>query len=223
LIRILLSGFDVITAGLIMTTTPVIFHALLAKWDFKVFLKRFIQAGITISLATLTGLLIMFAQIAISDGGMTNAIQYVENRFGHHLAGNASYFLEENIEATDIGATEIVSLYLTVPALQIPVPGPDIQVLYWHIIIIFLIFTLLFFMLHKLKKRTAYSPKAIALIITTWYSISAPLSWILIFRPHSIIHPHVNSMAWQMPFTLLGFALCGFILTDLFKKEPQSA
>jgi hypothetical protein len=61
---------------------------------------------------------------------------------------------------------------------------------------------------------------SIALIIATWFSILAPLSWFVIFKAHSYIHTHMNYIVWQMPFTLLGFAVCGLVVkifcSDLF-------
>jgi hypothetical protein len=169
------------------------------------------------SAATIMGLIILSAQIIANDGNFTSAINYVENRFGHHAAGNSEYFFDENIKATRISAAEIMGKYLAMPAINIRMPGPDTQILYWHLVVLFAACTVLFFLSHK--KREGYPRKAIALIVATWYSVLAPLSWYLLFRPHSIIHTHVNTIGWQMPFTLLGFALCGYVITDLFRQR----
>jgi peptidoglycan/LPS O-acetylase OafA/YrhL len=48
-----------------------------------------------------------------------------------------------------------------------------------------------------------------ALVVTTWLSLLAPLSWLVVFKAHSQDHTHMNFVVWQMPFTLLGFALVG--------------
>ncbi len=61
-----------------------------------------------------------------------------------------------------------------------------------------------------------------ALVVSTWFSILAPLSWFLIFKQHSAIHTHLNFIVWQMPFTIFGFALCGLavsvFLPSLFRQ-----
>lgn len=217
LIRILLSGFDLMTTGLIMSTVPIVFYGISEKWDWKTFFERFVKISIALSIATFTGLTIMSAQIAAADGNTGNVFSYIEERFGHHFAGNSEFYTSGGIEATKIGVLEIVGKYLVMPAVNVRLPGEDTQVLYWHLVILFAVFTALYFLFHK--KQDGYPRKTIALIVTTWYSLSAPLSWVILFRPHSIIHTHVNTMGWQMPFTLLGFALCGYVITDLFKRK----
>jgi len=217
LIRILLSGFDLMTTELVMSTVPIVFYAINEGWGWKKFIERFIKISIALSAATVAGLLIMSMQIASADGNSTNVFAYIENRFGSHFAGNSEYYLSGNIEATKIGIFEVTGKYLVMPAINLRLPGPDGQILYWHLIVLFTAFTGLYFLLHK--KQEGYPRKAIALIISTWFSILAPLSWYILFRPHSIIHTHVNTMGWQMPFTLLGFALCGFVISDLFTRK----
>lgn len=217
LLRILLSGFDLITTGLIMTTVPIVYYALLEKWNRRVFIERFIKVGTVLAVATIAGLLIMSIQIASVDDTVTNVFSYIANRFGHHFAGNSEYYTSGGIEATRIGIVEITTKYLVMPAVTIPWPGTDFHVLFWHLIIVFAFFTILYLVV--VKNRNTEPGKANALVVATWYSLSAPLSWILLFRPHSIIHTHVNTMGWQMPFTLLGFALCGFVTTELFKRK----
>lgn len=217
LTRILLSGFDLMTTGLIMSTVPIVFYGISEKWGWKTFFERFIKISIALSIATFAGLTIMSAQIAAAEGGIGNVFTYIENRFGSHFAGNSEYYISGGIEATRIGVIEVTTKYLLMPAINIPLPGEDTQVLYWHLVVLFAVFTALYFLFQK--KREGHPRKAIALIVTTWYSILAPLSWIILFRPHSIIHTHVNTMGWQMPFTLLGFALCGYVITDLFRRK----
>jgi hypothetical protein len=187
------------------------------KWDLRTSIERFIKISVVLVAAVAVGLLIMSLQIASADNTVSNVFTYIEDRFGHHFAGNSEYFTLGGIEATKIGAIEITSKYLNMPAVNIPWPGTDLQILYWHLIIVFIVFTILY--LFIARKWGSYPRKAIALITATWYSILAPLSWILIFRPHTIIHTHDNTMGWQMPFTLLGFALCGYVISDLFKKK----
>jgi len=221
LLRVLLSGFDIITTGMIMTTVPYIYYAIKDGWEWKLFIDRFSKSSIFILLGSLAGLFIMFIQIIINDGNFSNAFKYFEDRFGHHLAGSSKYFLEGNVKATKISITEIVSKYINMPAINLKATE-NLQIFFWQLIVFFTVCTILFFLVFKIRKGTTYHPKSIALITATWYSMLAPLSWIILFRPHSIIHTHVNTMGWQMPFTLLGFALCGYVITDLFKKEQPT-
>jgi hypothetical protein len=117
---------------------------------------------------------------------------------------------------------EVLPKYLLMPAIDLPRFG--IHILYWHLIVVFLLFTLIFILKHSFQGDLLQLPrKSLALMTSTWYSILAPISWYVIFRPHSFIHTHVNTMGWQMPFTLLGFAFCGFVITDLFTSPERVA
>ena len=216
-IRILLSGFDIMTTVLIMSTVPIIYYGIYGDWGWRTFFERFIKISLVLLTGTVLGLLIMSFQIARAEGTDANVFAYIENRFGHHFAGNSEYYLSGNIEATRIGIFEVTGKYLAMPAVNLPLPGQNRQILYWHIMVLFTVFTGAYFLFHK--KRGGYPRKAIALIVATWFSLLAPLSWYILFRPHSIIHTHVNTMGWQMPFTLIGFALCGYIITDLLMRN----
>lgn len=60
-----------------------------------------------------------------------------------------------------------------------------------------------------------------ALILTTWFSIFAPLSWFVIFKAHSYIHTHMSFLLWQMPFTLFGFAVIGAAIVEMMKGNKD--
>ena len=216
LIKILFTGFELITVVLIMTTVPILFYAISNNWQWKTFFNYFARTGIALSAATITGLFVLSMQLIINDGNWTSFTNQVIDRFGMYFFGNTDYFFDPTVQATKISAVEITSKYLLMPAINVKLPGPDTQILYWHLVVLFAIVTFIY--LFSNKKQEKYPQQAVAVIATTWYSILAPLSWYLLFRPHSILHTHVNTMAWQMPFTLLGFALCGFVITDLFRK-----
>jgi len=57
--------------------------------------------------------------------------------------------------------------------------------------------------------------KLTALSLALWFSLLAPLSWMVIFKGHSYIHTHMNFITWHMPFTILGFGLMGAFLSLL--------
>ncbi|MBK9925936.1 MAG: hypothetical protein IPP66_11685 [Anaerolineales bacterium] len=217
LLRILLSGFDVITTGMLMTTVPFVFYGIKENWGWKTFFIRSIKGGFSILAGVITGLLVMSTQIILDEGNTKSAISYILNRLGHHAEGNSKIFTNPEIKATKISAFEILGKYLNMPALTLQAGGMNIVVLYWHLVVMFAIFTIIYLAWNRNQRQ--YPLKATALIVSTWYSICAPFSWYLLFRPHSIIHTHVNTMGWQMPFTLLGFVLCGYVLTDLFKRK----
>jgi hypothetical protein len=214
LIKVLFSGFDLTTTVLVMATVPFTYYAIHQHWDRKTFLVRMVKVGLVLLAATVTGLIVLAIQIIASAGSVAYAYTYLLNRFTSHTGGDYEYF-DQALPVRKIGVMEVLPKYLLMPAIDLPQFG--IHILYWQLIVVFAGFTLIFMLKHKLQRdHLQMPPKSIALLASTWYSILAPLSWYILFRPHSFIHTHVNTMGWQMPFTLLGFALCGFVITDLF-------
>lgn len=217
LMKIVLSGFDFVTTVLVMTTVPFIFFSIYNKWGWKLLLDRLIKTSLVLLAATLTGLLILSLQIASYTGGFESAGSHIFERLAIYTVENPTIFGETDASAETSTLAVAVS-YFAVQALAIHFLKITVQILYWHLVLVFLICSVIFFLKYRLTDQV-FPNKGIALIAATWYSIFAPLSWFVIFKKHSFIHTHVNPMIWQMPFTLLGLAVCGFVITELFKRK----
>jgi hypothetical protein len=199
-----------------MATVPFVFHAIYHQWDIKTFLLRMIKVGMVLLGATVTGLIVLGIEIFGADGSLSEAYQYLYYRFTSHTGGDYEYF--KDVVPRNIHIMEVLPKYLVMPAFDMQFSNIGIHILYWHLIVLFAVFTLIFVLKHRVQHNNWQLPrKGLALIVSTWYSILAPISWYVTFRAHSFIHTHVNTMGWQMPFTLFGFALCGFVVTDFFK------
>jgi hypothetical protein len=221
LVKVLFSGFDLTTTVLVMTTVPFIFYAIYQEWEFKTFLVRMVKAGLALLAATVTGLIVLGAQIIAEAGSISYAYTYLVERFTSHTGGDYEYF-DAAAPVRKIHIMEVLPKYLLMPAIDLPQFG--IHILYWHLIVLFALFTLIFIFKHRVQGDLLQLPrKSVALLAATWYSVLAPLSWYVTFRPHSFIHTHVNTMGWQMPFALLGFAFCGLVIADLFSSPQRVA
>jgi hypothetical protein len=154
-------------------------------------------------------------QIAASEGSLSSGVEYVTDRFNRRAAGNPDDF--RGIYAESMRASHMVVLgkYLNAQALSVPAGESTVSIAYRHLIVLVASFTLIFLYRHRGRLRAHPPSPGFALVMTTWYSLAAPLSWFIIFKPTSYIHTFLFPMAWQMPFTLLGFALCGFVIRDL--------
>lgn len=215
LIKILFAGFEIITTALVMATVPFVYIAIRDKWKLKVFLQRVTLLGVTLALATMAGLGTLILQIAAADGSLKSGVYYVRDTFIRRAAGNPDEFRGEYAESLKASHLEVIGKYLNTQAFSVG----NISIVYWQLIVLFAVFTLLYLYRHRVTLRTNSSIIGIALVVTTWYSILAPLSWYVIFKPTSYIHTFLFPIAWQMPFTLLGFALCGFVIQDLFRSN----
>jgi hypothetical protein len=220
LLKILFNGFELITTVLVMTTVPFVFYAIYNKWKWKVFISRITKTGGILMAATVTGLFILSLQIAANDGAFSSSIYYVLSTFDRRAIGDPEV-LRILSRGTDVTILSVIKTYLGINAFNTQTLPSIWQVPYWKLVCLFALFTGVFIVRFKLGIRSSSSQKGVALVITTWYSLAAPLSWFIIFKPASFIHPHLFPMAWQMPFVLLGFALCGFVIQDLFKIKTS--
>lgn len=214
-VKILFTGFEIITTALVMATVPFVYFAVRDQWQWKTFFQRAIMLGASLVLATMTGLGTLILQITVADGSLKSGIYYVRDTFIRRAAGNPDEFRGQYAESLGASHLEVIGKYLNTQALSIS----GVSILYWHLILAFALFTVLYFYKNRKTLRVTSSPAGFVLIVTTWYSITAPLSWYIIFKPTSYIHTFLFPMAWQMPFTLLGFALCGFVIQDLFQSR----
>lgn len=217
LVKILFTGFEIITTALVMATVPFVYFAIRDKWKLKPFLQRATMLGISLALATIAGLGTLILQIAAADGSLKSGLYYVRDTFIRRAAGNADEFRGQYAESLQASHVEVIGKYLNTQAFSVG----NVSFVYWQLIVVFAVFTLLYLFRHRTTLRANPSSTGIALAVTTWYSILAPLSWYIIFKPTSYIHTFLFPMAWQMPFTLLGFALCGFVIQDIFRSRSS--
>ena len=90
---------------------------------------------------------------------------------------------------------------------------------YLFLIILFVLATIIFLIAHPPSEKTVTSRTGVALIIAFWFSILGPLSWFVVFRDHTQ-HTLLDFIVWQMPYTLYGFALVGFVASHVRKTVP---
>ncbi len=220
LIKILFTGYEIITTSLVMASVPFVYFAVKDKWGWKTLMRRATVLGITLALAIITGLGILILQISAADGSLKSGIYYITDTFNRRAMGNPDEYRGVYAESLRAGYGTVIGKYLNTQAISIPTGGEkSISVAYWHLIVAFALFTAFYLHKHQASLRGNHSEAGLPLVIATWYSILAPLSWYIIFKPTSYIHTFLFPMAWQMPFVLLGFALCGYVIQDLFTKK----
>ena len=225
LVKILFSGFEAITTVLVMITVPFVYFAVLEKWGWRVFLERMVKLGLALAAAVLTGLLILSLQIALADGSFSASLTWILKAFDRRAIGNPANYTGLYAESMSASVLFVIWKYLAIRSITINIQQWTWPVAYWQLIALFAFFTVLFLLRQKTGTDQAASNKGRALIVATWYSILAPLSWFIVFKPNSYIHTSIYPMVWQMPFALLGTVLCGFVIRNLFfrAKSPGGA
>ncbi len=221
LAKILFSGFDLITVVLVMTTVPLVYFSIRDGWALKTFFERFFKIGGTLIAATLSGLAILFAQVVASEKSLIRAFNHI---FGRVNAYTVFYLADSPIidsENLDLNVIHIIARYVTMPAITLHYGEFTMQILHWHLMVLFLAVTIYYVVANYNRKNDSHVTRGFALAGATWYSLMAPLSWFLVFKRHSYFHTHINTIGWQMPFTLLGLTLCGYVLQSIMNRKNK--
>lgn len=212
-LKCILSGFDFITVTLLMGFVPMHYYALLYKYPLKDFSQLFLYSGIGVGLGLVLSLVILAIQISINKGSFSEGMEYIIWTLERRSHGNTGYDI--HLVNQDISSFKVIMGYWhthifkfehlrTLGYMQIKFR--EICTIIFALSIAFLAFS----------GWLAEKRKYLALFISLWASILAPLSWFIIFKNHSQIHMHMNPVIWSMPFLLLAFVFIGVVLQNIW-------
>ena len=218
-IKILFSGFEFITTQLIMTTVPFVYFAKRDNWGSRVFLRRVIWVCLILFIAVIVGLCVLMFQISAVEGGASGAIAYILKTLNHRMAGSPENFTGIYAESMKANTLIVIWNYFNIPAMSIGFSNVKWTVTFLHLFTLFFVCTGIFIFSYEKHLSFDSMQKGKALAIAVWYSILAPLSWLVLFKPHSYIHTFLNPIIWQMPFTILGLTLLGFVLSTFINQS----
>lgn len=217
------TGFELISTSLLMFVIPFVYYAFHDKWSFK---KLFLRV-IGTTLGSLTALLLSFSilsyQLSHTLGSFSKGLNYIFYSYFKRTSGGSGTFPERYKESLESTVIEVLEKYWNGTAIDLNSHVSSnwesiLHIEYGELFFIFFLFSLAFLVGSKYSiSLNKESSKNIPLLITTWISIVAPLSWFIIFKGHSYIHTHTNFIAWYMPFCLYGFAIIAKVLTTILQ------
>lgn len=220
LIKVLFTGFEFITTALISVTVPFVYFMIRDHWYRNLFIKRLIDTMIFGGLATLVGLLILLIQISFETGGYAGAYSYIVDALSRRAVGNPAEYSGLIAESLGANRLQVLGTYLFGPAYGMgggfTGGGNENSISHLLIIIVFIISGVILLRVMTNSNQLTQERKAVALLATTWYSILAPLSWLVIFKAHAYIHVNLDYFVWQLPFLIFGFALVGYSVSTWF-------
>jgi hypothetical protein len=212
-----------ITTELVMLTIPVFYYAFRDRWAVTSFIQRMALVSASAVAASLSVLLVLFVQIYQVTGNVSAAWAHILDTLLKRSVGNPDQFSGVLAESLSASVSDVLKSYLTGRAFDFnSIFHIGLEISYLSVFIFFGLCSLLFFIQNAAIPKSGQSQKGLALVLSTWCSVLAPLSWLVLFKAHSFIHTHQNFILWQMPFTLFGFALCGFVLGNLLRRTPVS-
>lgn len=201
LVKCLVNGYEYITPTLLMMGVPVVFYAVRVRWRIATLLQYGFLAATASGLAILVTLAILCVQIAAVEGAFLNGAGHLLSVLGKRTHGNPSDYPLKYAESLNAGTLQVLAIYLKGTFLGV--------VRYSHLIAAFAAASIYVRFAARRDPLDERRKNVRALLVSTWFSILAPLSWFALFKAHAFAHPHNDFIVWQMPFTLYGFALCG--------------
>jgi hypothetical protein len=222
------NGYEYITTALVMMTVPFIYYSILDRVDIRQFIKGSFTIIIGSVVAIVISVFILVLQIGVAEGNPLSGIKHLTSTFEKRTYGSTTDFNSEYSASLEASTLGVVRNYINGSYLNIRTQedgsdsseaGSVIEIRYSYLIVSFVVMSLISLFAWKKNRSLDLRQKDIALVAATWFSILAPLSWYVIFKSHSYIHTHVNFVVWQMPFTLFGFAIWGFVVQRLMESK----
>jgi hypothetical protein len=228
-VKFLLTGFEYITTVCVMAVVPWVFYAIDRQWDVRKIVRSAAAACGGVATAVCAGIGWLAVQLSFELGSLREGMHYIIWSFGKRAHGLASETYDKVYQdSINSSQWEVLSRYLNDHAFHFAhwFDSPALKslgiVYFGNCILFFVLVGIIALSMEKIRKNREVYRRLIALTATLWTSLLAPLSWFVIFKGHSYIHPHMNPIVWYMPFMLFGFVLTGNLLKQLRIKNNES-
>lgn len=230
-IMCLFTGFAYITTSLIMTVVPLVYYGILEKWGFRKICGVGRAVALGVGLAIFLTLSILCLQIASIKGSFSDGINHIaysllSRTHASSINMPAEYMGAREAKSLQASTRDVLAIYLKTGIYfdinnyiysESPITTEYVRkIRYSYLIVMFLLASGIVLFV-RIGESNENRRKNLALLGTTWFSVLAPLSWLVIFKAHSYIHTHMNHVVWQMPFVFFGFALCGVATQCLWR------
>lgn len=199
--KCLFNGYEFISTLLVCAICPIVFYAWVEKQKLKSFLTFFVKASVACIMAVLVQIMVLLIQIRSVTGTFASAIDYIVTSYTRRS------FSADGMD--DYSYLYLFKRYLKGNAFRSDFMEEHSIVIYFGYLILAVVVcaAVVYFLsrgLDEVRKRFN-----MALLITTATSLLAPLSWLIVFKQHSLNHFHLDYIIWYMPFLLLGFVIIG--------------
>ncbi|PKF76229.1 hypothetical protein [Chryseobacterium sp. PMSZPI] len=203
-IKFWFTGFEFITVFLISSAIPYIYYVFENKLSF--YIKFIIRHFIIVIAPLMATILFQLYQFKLLTGNFNDGIAHLLDAYSRRSNGGYSYTGEYAYLNTlkqyhvDILFRYIGGSFITEDFVKLPV----------FVILVIGFLCSLFLYFKNIERR---------LVLVTWFSSAAPLSWLIIFKQHAHIHPHIDFFIWYCPFLILLVLLISLTVTSFLKKH----
>ncbi|HLF57532.1 MAG TPA: hypothetical protein VI942_11860 [Thermoanaerobaculia bacterium] len=225
------NGYEFMTTTLVMMAVPFVYYALVAAPGWRVTLRAAAGMAAAAAAAIALSLALLSVQIGSASGAWSAGPRHLRSSLEHRSVGHSA--APGEIRKANANATrgELLRMHLRTTFSELagapgggedPAPASGRAVSFGALVVLFAASSALLLALGFSAPAGEEARRGRALVAATWFSMLAPLSWLVLFRAHSARHLHVNPITWQMPFTLFGFALVGATLAALVRSVLSS-
>lgn len=217
LLKCLFNGYDFILPSILMIGAPFVYYAMRDNWGTRKFIQTSGIIIVSVTAAVLVSLLVLTVQLWANQGSFAKATEYIISTFNRRTMGDPQSY-PGYTESLQANVWDVLWIYLQTNWAVV-----QTGLRFMDLIFIFAGFTLIYFIKEKFQIASPEDSRKIrAMIVATWASIFSPLLWYVIFKGQAYVHTHTNFLAWYMPFTIYGFALCGCVLQNLFASAKKN-
>lgn len=211
-LKCLLGGYDFLSTVVISAGVPIIYYAVLDAWRWSQLVKRTLIMGASALIAVLLSLAILAGQIGSITGGYREGWQHISNSVIRRTYGDPGQYPDYSA-SLNAKVTDVIVMYLIDDNIFRGFPLRFLEV-----ILLFVFFTASFILFDRWKKLGMIQRnKVYALIAATWLAFVSSISTYVVFKSAAYIHTHLYFIVWHLPFTILGFALCGYVVAVIYQ------
>ena len=207
-----------------MSVMPFMVYGLL-KGDWVQMIKRVIVSGGLNLVMCMITLFLLFTQYKVAtDSSISEGKEYVMKKFFTRTTGEKKHNGNviknpQLLRSKDAPYAEVLSMALNYPGLSFGgAKKPLIQLKYKWLILLVLISGVSGYLIQS-KKQSKRNSDIRAILIATLIASVAPLSWLIIFKPHSYLHMHIVIFTWYLPFLVLGGGLVGLFISSVISHR----
>lgn len=214
-----LAGYEYISTILISTVVPLMFFAINDGWKFKTFITRFVLVGLSGLAGFFTAIFVHLLQLANTLGSFSKGLEHLWYTVAKRTHGDPNTVHEVFRASLESNVFSVILKYLAGTGFDLnSLIGLGGKLSFADLIFLIIVLSIFGFMATSKKVFNLDSRKHLALNLTLWFSILAPLSWHVLAKGHSYIHGHMNHVLWYIPFLLLGFVYIGYLLVSIYYR-----
>jgi hypothetical protein len=222
-IKCFFNGYEYITSFLVMTIVPFLYYGIRHKISIRKFLSGLSVAAGSSILAVLLSFFILCFQISSVKGNFLDGVHHIITSFEKRSYPNPSIYPDDLAPLVKSNVLEVVVTYLKgtffdanrfLSSSSVIVTKYVLRISYLHLFVLIVTMSgILLFLMKKIEDEKE-KRRCLAFFWATWFSVLAPVSWLVIFKAHSAIHIYMNFIVWHMPFIFFGFAVCGLVVKN---------